>query len=92
METPALVCLLYCMFTIPTTQGIQKLPAANWLMAALFVGSAIYDTVDDDWLKCLAVVNPLPLPGYHLAPFFEPFHVSNPSVDPALRPVIPGHQ
>ena len=37
METPGFVCLLYCMATIPATQGIEKLPAANWLMAALFV-------------------------------------------------------
>lgn len=42
METPGFVGLLFCMFTIPATQGIEKLPVANWLMAALFVGLATY--------------------------------------------------
>ncbi|KAL8831692.1 MAG: hypothetical protein Q9170_005188 [Blastenia crenularia] len=36
METPGLMVLLYCMFTIPANQGLDKLPPANWLMAALF--------------------------------------------------------
>ncbi|CAO1600921.1 hypothetical protein XANCAGTX0491_004593 [Xanthoria calcicola] len=59
METPALVCLLYCMFTIPTTQGIQKLPAANWLMAALFSIHYLYR----------AIISPL-----FLNPSMSPIH------------------
>ncbi|KAL8894159.1 MAG: hypothetical protein Q9192_004562 [Flavoplaca navasiana] len=59
METPGFVCLLYCMFTIPATQGIEKLPAANWLMAALFSIHYIYR----------AIISPL-----FLNPSMSPIH------------------
>ncbi|KAL8848117.1 MAG: hypothetical protein Q9221_006837 [Calogaya cf. arnoldii] len=59
METPGFVCLLYCMFSIPATQGIQKLPAANWLMAALFSIHYIYR----------AIISPL-----FLNPSMSPIH------------------
>ena len=37
METPGFVVVLYCMLTIPSNEGLEKLPGANWLMAILFV-------------------------------------------------------
>ncbi len=37
MEAPGFLILLYIMFTLPPTLGIDKLPPANWIMAALFV-------------------------------------------------------
>ncbi|KAL8818048.1 MAG: hypothetical protein Q9223_003234 [Gallowayella weberi] len=42
MEAPGFICVLYCMFTIPATEGIEILPTANWLMAALFSIHYIY--------------------------------------------------
>ena len=43
METPGFVVVLYCMLTIPAAEGIDKLPSANWLMAALFVRDPAQD-------------------------------------------------
>ena len=37
MEAPGFVTLLYIMVTLPQKNGIEHLPGANWLMAALFV-------------------------------------------------------
>lgn len=37
MEAPGFINLLYIMFTLPKQNGIQRLPAENWLMAGLFV-------------------------------------------------------
>lgn len=41
MEAPGFITLLYIMFTLPQKNGIEHLPGANWLMAALFVGPFI---------------------------------------------------
>ncbi|KAI4207193.1 MAG: hypothetical protein LQ346_000687 [Caloplaca aetnensis] len=60
METPGFVVLLYCMFTIPVKQGIEKLPPANWLMAALFTIHYIYR----------AIISPL-----FLNPSMSPIHL-----------------
>ena len=38
MECPGFLVMLYMMFTVPATQGIQKLPLENWVLASLFVG------------------------------------------------------
>lgn len=37
MEAPGFITLLYIMFTLPQKNGLDSLPGANWLMAALFV-------------------------------------------------------
>ena len=37
MECGGFIILLYNMFSIPPTIGIEKLPAVNWLMGSLFV-------------------------------------------------------
>lgn len=37
MECGGFIVLLYNMFNIPPTIGVEELPAANWLMATLFV-------------------------------------------------------
>lgn len=37
MEAPGFITLLYIMLTLPQKNGIEHLPGANWLMAALFV-------------------------------------------------------
>lgn len=37
MEAPGFLNLLYIMFTLPKQNGIEHLPAENWLMAGLFV-------------------------------------------------------
>lgn len=37
MEAPGFLTLLYIMTTLPQKNGIDHLPGANWLMAALFV-------------------------------------------------------
>ena len=41
MEAPGFVTLLYIMFTLPEQNGVDKLPGANWLMAALFVSALL---------------------------------------------------
>ncbi|KAL8986737.1 MAG: hypothetical protein Q9177_003997, partial [Variospora cf. flavescens] len=41
MESPAIVVMLYCMFTIPAAQSIE-LPLANWVMATLYTIHYIY--------------------------------------------------
>ena len=38
MEVPGFMTLLYIMFTLPQKNGVERLPGANWLMAALYVG------------------------------------------------------
>lgn len=60
MEFPAIVALLYCMFQIPATQGIDKLPFVNWLMAALYTIHYIYR----------ALISPL-----YLNPSMSPIHL-----------------
>ncbi|KAL8997843.1 MAG: hypothetical protein Q9188_006230 [Gyalolechia gomerana] len=60
METPGFVVLLYCMLRIPIIRGIEKLPAANWLMAALFTLHYIYR----------ALISPL-----YLNPSMSPMHL-----------------
>ncbi|KAL9030006.1 MAG: hypothetical protein Q9196_001820 [Gyalolechia fulgens] len=60
MEIPGFVIMLYCMLSIPVTQGIDKLPPANRLMAALFTIHYIYR----------ALISPL-----YLNPSMSPVHL-----------------
>ena len=42
MEAPGFITLLYLMYALPKQEGIEKLPSANWVMAALFVSFPRY--------------------------------------------------
>ncbi|KAL9126964.1 MAG: hypothetical protein Q9217_004070 [Psora testacea] len=42
MEAPGFITLLYIMYSLPKTEGIEELPWANWVMAGMFIAHYIY--------------------------------------------------
>ncbi|KAM0795089.1 3-oxo-5-alpha-steroid 4-dehydrogenase-like protein [Usnea florida] len=61
MEAPGFITLLYLMYSLPKQEGIERLPFANWTMAALFTIHYTYR----------ALISPL-----FLNPSMSPIHLS----------------
>lgn len=67
MESPTIVFMLYCMFTIPKMEHIDSLPWGNWTMAGIYCIHYFYRA----WLSPL-VLNPSMSP-IHLLVFVLAF-------------------
>lgn len=65
MESPTILTMLYCMFTIPKMENIESLPWANWTMAGVYCIHYFYRA----WL-CPLVLNPSMSPIHPLVMLF----------------------
>ena len=65
MESPTIVVMLYCMFTIPQLENIDSLPWGNWTMAGIYCIHYFYRA----WLSPL-VLNPTMSPIHSLVFLF----------------------
>ena len=77
MEAPGFVTLLYIMTTLPTQNGLKDLPAANWLMAGLFVSprTAFLQIIQLTSLQTMHYIYRALLSPLVLNPSMAPIHI-----------------